>query len=582
MFAGRSVGRGIGVGDVLCLYGTKRQFFKSKINSASRDNEIARLRSAVKIAEKQLDSIAHDSAAGEGQAGIFETHLLFLKDHSLMRKIESVITEERVNSEWAVSSVIAEYSAKYQSLLDKHLREKYIDLEDVGERLIAALGGEREVDYKIEGNPVVVAREINPSTLIEIAAAEPSGLVTENGGWTSHTFILARELGIPAVTGIAKLLRRTETGDKMIVDGYRGEIVIDPSRELIKEYETPERLSKTGSEKAAYEASPVVSTIDGENIRICANLDLSLTANELARVKEFGIGLYRSEYLFKRYSGYPTEDEQYAKYLEIMALAGDSPVKMRTFDLTLEEIVDTEPVRQKNPALGMRGIRLSLRDEAQFRTQIRALLRAGADRNLDIVLPMVSDISELRLSKRILTDECLRLKESGIPYGVPRLGVMIEVPAVLFMIDDVLELIDFVNVGTNDLVQYLLAVDRDNDSIAGYFRTLHPAVIRSLRLIFDAANRHGKEAVVCGEMAGAPLYTPLLIGLGARTLSMNPGSVNRIAGIISKISSQEATEIALKVSKEATADDAEAVLREFYRKTWPHISQFSNYNASPQ
>ncbi|MDH3494231.1 MAG: phosphoenolpyruvate--protein phosphotransferase [Acidobacteriota bacterium] len=579
VFAGRAVSRGVGVGTVLCLFGANRQFFKSRIEPQATGSEIRRFRKALKTAEEQLNRIVSAEDAGEGQSGIFETHLLFLKDRSLILKIESMIAEQRVNCEWAVSSVIDEYAAKYKKLSDKHLREKHIDLEDVGNRLIAALGGERETGLEVDGHAVVVAREINPSTLIEIASAQPAALVTQNGGWTSHTFILARELGIPAVTGISELLRRTETGERMIVDGFRGEIVVDPSDELINQYRMPESIGVPNVE-VDEPATPQVRTIDGEEIRLCVNLDLALDAAEIERVSDFGVGLYRSEYLFKRFAGYPLENEQYEKYLEVLELARDSPVIIRTFDLGPGEIVGGGTAREKNPALGMRGIRLSLRDELQFRIQIRALLRAGVKKNLDIVFPLVSDISELRQTKEIVSEEQAKLKSEGQHTSHPRLGAMIEVPAAVMMIDEIFAITEFVNVGTNDLVQYLLAVDRDNDNLANYFRTLHPAVIRSLKLIFESAARHGKEAVMCGEMAGSPLYVPLLIGLGARTLSMNPASLDRIASIVRQISAQEAIDIAEKVAGTETWDEAERQLKELYRGTWPHIVQLSNFISS--
>jgi phosphoenolpyruvate-protein phosphotransferase len=573
---GRSVSRGIGIGRAVCLYGSKRQFFKTKVLPEAVDSEIQRLREAVSIARGQLQAIVDDSAAGEAQTEIFESHLMLLTDVVLQKKTEDSIVNDEINCEWAVSKVIEEFSAHYKQISAEHVREKYIDVEDVGERLVSALRIEMEIEFAFEPDAIIVARELNPSTLIEIAAFRPAAIVTERGGWTSHAYILARELEIPAVTGISQLLRRTDTGAKLIVDGYKGEIVIAPSPEIEEKYRASV-YAKPLNDKTPDVRSfgPRVKTLDNVDIRICANLDLVRKSLDVERIRKFGVGLYRSEYLFRRYSDYPSEEKQLKRYSEILNLAGESNVKVRTFDLSIGEFADPNQQAEKNPALGLRGIRLSLKDKQQFRLQIRALLRAGHGNNLDIVLPMVSDVGEIQRVKEVIRAESEELARLGVDYDLHGLGAMIEVPSMIFHIDEVLEQVDFVNIGTNDLVQYLLAVDRDNDIVADLFDTLHPSFLRALKVLFTAADKAGKEAVVCGEMAGSSLYVPLLTGLGARCLSMNPASIDRIANLIEQISVQEACEMANEVLKCSTARDAEETLRHNYRKYWPHIARFS-------
>ncbi len=571
-FTGRSVSRGIGFGKVLCLFGSKRQFYRKKIEPGRAALEIKRLHEAVKIAEAQLESIIAEAGAGDAQAGIFETHLLFLQDSSLLRKIEATITELLVNAEWAVSRVIEEYVSKYKLLTDRHLREKYIDLEDVGDRLIATLAGSGNAGFDFEEETVVVANEIHPSTLIGIGSRRPVALVTERGGWTSHTFILARELGIPAVTGIHELLRQTETGNTMMVDGFHGTVVVNPSNSTVKGLQQP-GFEAPSLEDGIGRGGPLIRTLDGVDIRISANLDLTRDPDELSFVKELGVGLYRSEYFFDSFSGYPTEEEQTEKYKEVLELAGQKKVKIRTFDLGIGEFAGRQERTEKNPALGLRGIRLSLRYEVQFRTQIRALLRAGVNGDLDVVLPMISGIAEFENAKRIFEEEKRSLDSLGVETVLPRIGAMIEVPSAVLVIRDLVKTADFVNIGTNDLVQYLLAVDRDNDDLAEHFRTLHPAVLRALEMIFAAGIEEDKEVVVCGEMAGSVLYVPILIGLGARVLSMNVSSMRRVAHVVENISVNEAEDLADVLTACRTVLETEEAAVRIYLENWPHLRE---------
>ncbi|NNE67049.1 MAG: phosphoenolpyruvate--protein phosphotransferase, partial [Pyrinomonadaceae bacterium] len=474
LLVGRAVSRGIGIGEIELLYGAKRQYSKAKIDTSEAVLELDRFRGAVSTAEGQLEELVGSDGAGEGQAGIFETHLLFLRDRSLLKKIEVLISEDKLNCEWAVSAAIEEFSSRYRKLSDKHLREKYIDLEDVGERLLASLGNTRNEDFRIKEGAVVAASQLRPSTMIEIAASRPAGLITEAGGWTSHSFILARELEIPAVTGIAKVMRYLQTGETVIVDGYRGEVLLNPTKEKLATYESSIPFGE--SQKSSPKAKPVVETQDGVSIRVYANLDPVSKKQDEEIAMEHGIGLYRSEYLFTRTSGYPSEKEQIEKYKSVISKAGDAEVRIRTFDVSVDQLPGNTANRENNPALGLRGIRLGIRDKSQLRAQIRALLIAGQGKTTGIVLPLVTDISEILYAKEMIEEVTEELAAEGIESGGPAFGVMIEVPSTIFQIDEIFEIVDFVNVGTNDLIQYLLAADRDNDLVAGLFRSLHPAV----------------------------------------------------------------------------------------------------------
>ncbi len=573
--SGRAVSRGVSIGTVLCLHGRKRQFYRRPIEGGATDKEIERFREAVEAAKEQLTNISEGTYGGGGdRARIFETHRLFLEDRSLITQIESMVSEQRVNAEWAVKVVIDKYVSRYKSLSDKHLQEKYIDLEDVGERLLSALGGGSQQGYSLNENTIIVATELNPSTLIELSKRNPVAVVTENGGWTSHTFILARELDLPAVTGIKGLLRAVETGDRMIVDGFSGQVVLRPQQDTAERFaafKAPEDTFNLGEGDAG-----ALETLDGHSITIRANLDITRNYGAAGRLGAKGIGLYRSEFLFNQNRGFPSEEEQVETYSRIASEANAHGIRIRTFDLSIDQIAGGRLNKEKNPALGMRGIRLSMRYEEEFRTQIRALLRASDGNHISIVLPMISDVGEIRWAKYVIEAEKNALREGRLPCGDPEIGVMVEVPAAVLSIERILEESDFINIGTNDLVQYLLAVDRDNEEVADWFRTLHSSVIESLRIVIRAAERAGKPAIVCGEMAGSPLYVPILIALGATELSMNVNSIARIRHLVANIASEECADVLKKIEKLDDGDAKDEQVREIYREKWAHLVDFEH------
>ncbi|HEV8590792.1 MAG TPA: putative PEP-binding protein, partial [Pyrinomonadaceae bacterium] len=302
-----------------------------------------------------------------------------------------------------------------------------------------------------------------------------------------------------------------------------------------------------------------------------ANLDIPSVYKKAKALGARGIGLYRSEFLFNQFKGFPTENEQAAAYSEIADFAGPDGVKIRTFDLNAEQLYGEAAAREKNPALGLRAVRLSFSHLKEFRTQLRALLRASFDRNIDIVVPMISGVDELRHVREIIDSERESLTRKGVTTGNPRLGAMIEVPSALFLANELAEESDFISLGTNDLVQYLLAADRDNESVADWFRTLHPAVIRALRQVATASTQAGKPLIVCGEMAGSPFYLPLLIGLGVSELSMNMNSISRIRRMIAGIAYEECVSLAKEALTFRTADDIEHCMFQHIRTKWSHL-----------
>ncbi len=578
---GRSVSQGVAFGKALSLYGSRRQFYKTKIPKTGVAQEIERFHESLKLAKEQLKKISSGGeVASRQQVTIFETHLLFLDDKSLLSKIEKSIHDDRINAEWAVSNVADSYISKYKNLSDKHLREKYIDLEDVALRLLVALGGGDEKTKNLNDDSIIVAKEVYPSTLIEFKQSRPAAIATESGGWTSHTFILARELGIPAVTGLKGVLRQVETGDNVVVDGFAGTLTLNPEKATL-ERGVERKSTLTGKrEGAAYETGKL-KTLDDVEITLRANLDLLGDYQEAESLGANGIGLYRSEFLFNQNRGSPGEDEQFEAYKRIAEEVGKSGVRIRTFDLGVEEVAaQSGAAEENNPALGLRAIRLSLRRESEFRIQLRALLRASYKRHLDVVFPMISDVSEMRKAVEMLSEERQDLISRGIKTGNPKVGAMIEVPATIFTIDHIARESDFVNIGTNDLVQHLLAADRNNESVAGYYRTLHPAVLKGIKTVLEECDRANTPATICGEMAGSPIYATVLLGLGARDLSMNPKAIPAIAETVSEITCEEAKEAAQELEVCATSQEVEEKVRKALLNRWPQLfdeAMFTQY-----
>ncbi len=578
----RAVSRGVAIGQIVCLHGNKRQFYRISLQTAQIEGEVQRFRAAVRLAKRRLKKFIVQKDVGEMQAQIFDSHQMILEDNSLLTKIETIIRKKKVNAEWAVKSVAERYIGEYKNIPDEHLRERHIDLEDVTERLLNALGSNQNPEGADKGNrrkkaalpgknSIIVAREVRPSTLIELSQSCVKAIITESGGWTSHTFILARELNLPAVTGAKNILRRVQTGDKVIVDGFQGQILLNPTEQTLDKYQ---KSATTFEEIKCSSFNPPagkLQTLDGRTITTRANLDISNDYEFAKKCGAQGIGLFRSEFLFNRNQGFPAETEQVEIYQKIAALAGADGVKLRTFDLTLEQLTDEPGVVEKNPALGLRAIRLSLLHEKQFRTQLRALLRASFEKKLDIVLPMISDVSEIRRAKAILKEEKDYLLRRKINCGNPQIGAMIEVPATVLMIEEIAAEVDFLNLGTNDLVQYLLAVDRDNEAVAECFRTLHPAVLRAVKNVVRAAEKCQTPLIICGEMAASPVYVPILIGLGATELSMNVNSIPRIRHLIANIAYEEAVEIVKSLEDCQTADETEEKVKFSLKAKWAHL-----------
>lgn len=563
-----AVSRGIGIGRAVFLNGDGPAPTKHNITQGEIDGEIERLHQAV---QHSLDEIIELSSAPtpDSAADIFGVHSLILESSSLIPDIETEIRVNLVNAEWAIRTVSQEYSNRQRTAADEHISDKYLDVMDVADRLLNALGGSSNATGR-GADSVLIVTELMPSRLMELAKSAPKAIISEHGGWTSHSSILARELKLPVVTGVRNIESFIVNGDEVIVNGINGEVIVHPTAISLNQFSEVNRIVHV-SDEVSPTLNGKTTTKDGVEIIIRVNTDAPEIYQQAKDQGASGIGLYRSEAIFDRMGSFPSEDEQFATYTQIAAATGDAGVRIRTFDVSVGQLGDDGRIIERNPSLGLRSIRLSLTDQSYFRTQIRAILRAAFGKKIDIVLPMISGVDEIFRLRSIIDEERTGLIATGVPIGDPLLGAMIEVPSAVMTANEIAQAVDFLCLGTNDLVQYLLAVDRDNEAVADWYQTLHPAVIRSIRDVVDAANNANISLNICGEVAGSPFYTPLLLGLGARELSMNVNSIPSIRRLISGITFSEAAQLVDSISSCSTATEIEDKLRSNYLANWPGL-----------
>ena len=577
---GIAVSDGVAAGRVLRIHsGGRHSIFRVTLDSVEVEREIRRYRAAVRLSRRQLLALKKRAvrALGDEHAYIFDAHLLMLEDQKLNEDVEAVIRDESVNSEWAVKVVTDRLLAVYEEIKDDYLRERSSDIEDVTRRLLVALSGESMSRRHLTEDAVIVAEELMPSTIAELDFTHIKAVATDVGGWTSHTAIIARGLGIPAVVGLRDFYRTARTGDKAIIDARGGEVVLHPTPET-SELFSAERQRKPGAPArvaTAEELRAPVVTRDGVEVVLRANVELPVEYEWVTRYGARGIGLFRSEFLLSHRGAMPDEDEQRAAYEELARIAGEEGVAVRLFDLggdkTAASRADGGGSEERNPALGLRAIRFFLQRNDLMRTQTRAVLRAAANGRIDLVLPMISDITDVRRTRAVIEEERARLEDEGHAFGRVRVGAMIEVPSAVLVAEHLAREVDFFSLGTNDLVQYTLAVDRGNDEVAEWFRSLHPAVLQSIRRALDAALGAKIPAIVCGEMAASPAYAAVLVGLGARELSMSPTAIPRVRRTVAGLEAAKLTELANECLDCATADEVEEIVRRNLGRLWPNL-----------
>jgi phosphotransferase system enzyme I (PtsI) len=561
---GLAASPGIAIGRVLRLdeHG-RHQFYYVQIPGSRVRGEVKRLRKAVDEARAQIEEIKARLARelGYRHAFILDAHELMLEDKNFIGEMEEAIRARRINSEWAVRDVTGKIAAAYKQVSDTYLRERVSDIEDIATRLLTVLSGHKKFDLStLDQSVVVVAESIWPSTIAELDFTHVLGFATDAGGLTSHSAIIARALALPATVGLHNITHQVRTRDAVILDGSAGEVVLNPTRAAIRRYVRKRDTARRGrSIPAPFQPA---ETLDGIRIPLRANVELPTEIDSLRLFGAEGIGLYRSEFLFlNRLPELPSEDEQYEVYRVLAEAAGEAGANIRVFDLGGDKLALDGFKEEQNPALGLRAIRLSLRAEYIFRAQIRAILRANLHGRLRIVLPLITTISELREARRVIGEVKHEMMGARVEHKAELpIGIMIEVPAAAMMADALGREADFLSVGTNDLIQYMLAVDRANENVAHLYQPLHPAVLRTIAHVARCADAARIPLELCGEMAADPVQAVAVAGLGVRALSLVPASIPLIKSAIRSVELNRVRTLLGEAMKLASSEDVEQLL----------------------
>ncbi|MBN1593041.1 MAG: phosphoenolpyruvate--protein phosphotransferase [Candidatus Coatesbacteria bacterium] len=566
---------GIAIGPAFVLDRSHQKVRKRAIRESRIDHEVEKFLRAI---EKARDEVEHIRASlGSDKAKelstVLQTHVMLLHDEALKEDVIKIIRNEKVNAAWAVSKHIGRFNEMLANLDNEHLSSRIADLNDIKSRLLHNLGVDARVsrlDEAPEGS-IVVAQDITPSEAAQIDTSRIIGFVTELGSRTSHSAIMARTHEIPAVVGATGVLQDIQHGTRMIVDGLSGKVYISPTKRHIEEYQAKERAFKYYVTELLTAADLPAETRDGFRIAIEANIESPADIETSLLHGAMGIGLYRTEYLFMERRHIPSEEEHYQAYRSVAEQIAPYSATIRTIDIGGEKLFDAVDLPpQRNPALGLRAIRLCLSRPYMLKDQIKGILRAGIYGNLKIMFPMISGIEELKRGKEVI-EECAReLKKDGIPFNADiEVGIMIEIPSAAVTADILATECDFFSIGTNDLIQYSIAIDRANEEVAYLYDPLHPAILRIIKMIVDSAHAKNVRVGVCGEMAAEPLYVLMLLGLGVDELSMNPIAIPAAKKIVRSSELSEALEIARKALFFGTSDEIEAYIYRVMSKRFP-------------
>lgn len=569
MFKGIEASPGIEIGKAYLLKEEQVIIDKAGVQDEKIELEIKRLENAVETSKIQLKKVKEkaEKELGKAEAQIFEAHLMFLEDPVFMDEIKSKIKSEKITAEHAVLQVAEMYIETFNNMEDEYLRERAADVKDVGDRLIKNILG--IADQNLADLPekvIIIAKDLTPSDTAQMNKEMVLAFATDMGGRTSHTAIMARSLEIPAVVGLTDLYGKAKDGDTVIVDGNAGKVFVNPDKATLEEYERlkAEYLEYRQSLKELKDL-PAETRDKSRKVELCANIG---TPDDLKGALENGaegVGLYRTEFLYMDRDSLPTEEEQFEAYKMVAEKMAPRAIIIRTLDIGGDKKLPyLDMPEELNPFLGWRAIRMCLDRPEILKTQLRAILRASHYGKLRIMYPMISRVEEIRRANAILEEARQELGREGIPYDKElQVGIMIELPSAAVIADILAEEVDFFSIGTNDLIQYTLAVDRMNEHISKLYEPLHPAVLRLIKNVIDASHKAGKWTGMCGEMAGDLSATAILLGMGLDEFSMSASSIPQVKKIIRSISYDEAKEIAEKALSMESAQDVKKLLESY-------------------
>ena len=549
-FRGIPVSTGVCRGKILVLGRARPSIAQRHVADEALAEEVNRLEKALVQTRQQILEIQRKVSEGMGaeEGSIFDAHLLVLEDRTLLDEIVRVIQEQKVNAEHAFHTVAERYAATLSTVEDEYLRERAADMRDVTTRVLNnLLGLEEEAELRHLKEPcIIISHDLTPSNTAQLDKRKVLGFATDVGSKTSHTAIMARSLRIPAIVGLRDVSGQLVTGQQALLDGLNGMLVVNPTDQTLFDYGQLILRQVTSQERLRDLLREPAVTLDGHRVLLNANIEQAADAEQVKANGAEGVGLFRTEYLFLNREHLPGEEQQYQDYRATAAALKPMPVVIRTLDLGGDKfLAHMQMPTELNPFLGWRAIRISLQERDIFRAQLRAILRASAEGNLKIMYPMISGLDELKQANALLEEYKAELRQENIPFDEHlEVGAMIETPSAVMVADALAKHVKFFSIGTNDLIQYSLAVDRMNEKIAHLYEPTHPAIVRLIKITVDAAHKHNVRVSVCGEMAGDPVLAPLLLGLGVDELSSAPSLVPPLKFLIRRLKLTEARELA--------------------------------------
>ena len=565
--------QGIAHGQVFLYLQGELEIPRYTVEPDKRDAEISRFEQALLVTRRQISQVQEQvrKNLSEEEALIFDAHQMVLEDQALIGETIRDFQESGLNIETCFNAVAERYIQAFAEIDDEYLRERAADIKDVTKRVLRVLLGQAATSLtELVEQRVIVAADISPSEAAGIDRSSALGIATDGGSRTSHAVIVARSMKVPAVVGVRNLTSRVKNGDWIIIDGYEGTVIVNPSDATLFRYGGIQSQKKTFETRLMSVNELPAETLDGVQVTLRANIE---KADEVAVVRQYhadGVGLYRTEFLFLNSRAIPTEEQQYAVYRAIAEGLAPAPVTIRTLDVGGDKPMPGDPHLigpEANPFLGFRAIRMCLENPAMFKDQLRAILRASAHGVVELMYPMISGASELDRANALLDEARVELRERGQAFDEHmRVGAMIEIPSAALTADVLAQKCDFFSIGTNDLIQYLLAIDRGNNRIAHLYEPAHPAVLRVIKQVIDDAQRHKIKVAVCGEMAGDPVYAPLLLGLGVDELSMTPTLLPAVKFLIRNTKFSDAKKLAAEALALTDPKQTYALVEAFYRE----------------
>ncbi|WP_432667085.1 phosphoenolpyruvate--protein phosphotransferase [Wukongibacter baidiensis] len=567
MKSGIGASSGIGIGKVLILDEPDIVINSEKISGEELNNEISKFKDALKKSVKQLDDIKHKSIANsdEEAIAIIEAHMMLVEDPTLSEEIESKIKDEEIRAEYGLKKIIDEKVKLFESFEDEYLRERANDIRDIGDRILRNI---LDIPYKniskLDEDVILVGRDITPSQMATIDKVHVKGIITEIGGKTCHTAILARNMDIPAVLGIKGIVKELKEGSFIAVNGTEGFVEVELSDNKLSEYrEKIEKLEAFKRELQSFKEKETI-TKDGKKVELYANIVKPEDTEKAMENGAEGVGLFRTEFLFMDRNNLPSEEEQYEAYKRAAEGMEGRPIIIRTIDIGGDkDIPYLNLPKEENPFLGFRAIRICFEEEKLFKTQLRAILRASVFGKVKIMYPMISGVQEVKKANKVLDAAKSELRKENKVFDEDiEVGIMIEIPSAALTADLIIEEVDFFSIGTNDLTQYTLAADRMNEKVGDIYNSFHPAVLRLIKNVIDVSHRSNKFTGMCGEFAGNPISTILLLGMGLDEFSMNASSILKIRKIISSVDMDFAQTVVENVMKLSDPNEIENYLKE--------------------